>query len=380
MRCALLLILLGAVACSGTPAHERDQAIRRAAEWLWAQQAEDGGWHSETYGLLRSGQALTPFVLHVLKRVPGIEPPAQGEQRAVTFIAKNLDADGALGRADPDLEEYPCYATAHAVSALAPYRGVCMGSVQVPAGTVARMAKWLRGQQFAEPWGWKPDDPPYGAWGLGGEPRKPPHAGHLDLSMTRHVLEALATDGPVAAVDPAFQKAAVYVERCRNRDNGFHFSTVVLGANKAGPMGDGYRSYGTTTADGILSLLAMGVSKEHSSVQTALTWLVEHHRVDRVPGLPDGEAARWRDAMIHYYWAASARVFHKTGVIRAPPRHDWRKQMAAAIVARQRADGGFKNDSVLMKEDDPLIATTLALDALLSTRRSLGQSALARAK
>ena len=44
--------------------------------------------------------------------------------------------------------------------------------------------------------------------------------------------------------------------------------------------------------------------------------------------------------------------------------------MVAAIVARQRTDGSFANDSVLMKEDDPLIATTLALSALLSTRSS----------
>lgn len=363
---AWLLILLGAAACGAgtpTPAQERDEAIRRAAEWLWAQQAEDGGWHSETYGLLRSGQALTPFVGRVLLKVPPEirKAPSGGFLRAREFVHRHLRS-GALGRSDPELEEYPNYATACAVMFL-------------KSGERPPLLAWLRGQQFAEPLGWKPDDPPYGAWGLGGEPHKPPRAGHLDLSMTRHVLQALAAAG-VSSDDEAFRRAAVYVERCRNRDNGYHFSTVVLGANKAGPQGDGYRSYGTTTADGILSLLAMDVSKEHSSVQTALTWLIEHHRVDRVPGLPDGEPSRWREAMIHYYWAASARVFDRIGVIRAPPRHDWRREMIAAIVARQRADGSFKNDSVLMKENDPLIATTLALDALLSTRSSRGREVL----
>ena len=360
MRRALLLILLGAVACSAetpTPGQERDEAILRAAAWLWAQQAEDGGWHSGNYGLLRSGQALTPFVGRVLMRVPHeiTKAPPGGFARAREFVRKHLTS-AALGRSDPELEEYPNYATACAVMFL-------------KAEERPPLLEWLRGQQFVETLGWKPDDPPYGAWGLGGAPRRPPHAGHLDLSMTRHVLEALAADG-VRAGDPAFRKASVYLERCRNRDRGFHFSTVVLAANKAGPQGDGYRSYGTTTADGILSLLAMGVSKEHWKVQTALSWLVEHHRVDRVPGLPEGSRALWSEAMIHYYWAASASVFDKTGVIRAPPRHDWRKEMVAAIVARQRTDGSFANDSVLMKEDDPLIATTLALSALLSTRSS----------
>src|SRR5262249_23564769 len=44
--------------------------LARAAGYLWNQQAEDGGWHSHTYGLLRSGQALTPFVLEALLQVP----------------------------------------------------------------------------------------------------------------------------------------------------------------------------------------------------------------------------------------------------------------------------------------------------------------------
>ena len=42
----------------------------RAAAWLWAQQDADGAWRSRTYGLLRSGQALTPFLLHALLDVP----------------------------------------------------------------------------------------------------------------------------------------------------------------------------------------------------------------------------------------------------------------------------------------------------------------------
>ena len=43
--------------------------LAKAAGYLWKQQAADGGWHSHTYGLLRSGQALTPFVLGALLEV-----------------------------------------------------------------------------------------------------------------------------------------------------------------------------------------------------------------------------------------------------------------------------------------------------------------------
>ena len=61
------LLTAGAAACSR---HDDQAPLRRAVDYLWAQQAEDGGFHSATYGLLRSGQSLTPFVLNALLSVP----------------------------------------------------------------------------------------------------------------------------------------------------------------------------------------------------------------------------------------------------------------------------------------------------------------------
>src|SRR5437660_12144011 len=85
-----------------------------AARYLWSQQAGDGGFHSSTYGLLRSGQSLTPFVLDALLDVPegvlAARPAAVG--RALGFIRKNTNSDGALGRMDESAADYPNYATA----------------------------------------------------------------------------------------------------------------------------------------------------------------------------------------------------------------------------------------------------------------------------
>src|SRR5437667_6285487 len=92
-----------------------------AAEYLWIQQAEDGGWHSQTYGLLRSGQSLTPFVLEALLEVPGeiYTPPQAKVDRAIAFIRVRTQPDGALGLADREtgIPDYPNYATALAVRA-----------------------------------------------------------------------------------------------------------------------------------------------------------------------------------------------------------------------------------------------------------------------
>jgi len=161
--------------------------------------------------------------------------------------------------------------------------------------------------------------------------------------MTRHVLQAVG--------DPS-GRAKKYLERCRNADGGFMFSPVVLDANKAG-VG---KSYGTATADAVLALLAL-----EDPVGPALEWLTNHHRIDGVPGFDDA-TAKWRDGMLYYYLAASSQAFRQT---RGGPR-GWQEEMIRGLAARQREDGSFKNASFLMKEDDPLIATTLALLALTS--------------
>src|SRR5713226_1001968 len=138
---AALAILLSA-GCS----HPLEQpALARAATYLWSQQAGDGGWHSHTYGLLRSGQALTPFVLEALLQVPeGAYPmPRGGVDRAIAFIRKNTRSDGALGVADEIVPGYPNYATALAVSAL--NRRLAGWETQLGS-----MAAYLRSQQFTE--------------------------------------------------------------------------------------------------------------------------------------------------------------------------------------------------------------------------------------
>lgn len=334
MRLALSLGLLIAVGCGRKPQPilTPEAAIAKGTAFLWSRQGPDGGWHSEAYGLLKSGQSLTPFILTLLLRQPS-DPKAV--DRAREFIRRHTNLEGGLGKSDPEMDDYPTYATALAV----------------PAGSESGRS-FLRKQQFTEENGWKREDAPYGGWGFG-EARRPPEPGHLDLSMTRYALQAL---GPG---DPACAKAEVFLRKCQNKDGGFLFSPVVVDANKAGRD----RSYGTATADGILALLAIGAKPDDPRIQAALRWLVEHHRVDRVPGFPDDDRA-WSQGMLYYYLAASAEVFARLG------GRDWRKEMSDALVTSQRPDGSWRNESFLMKEDDPLIATRFAVAALLSATTS----------
>ncbi len=309
-------------------------ALARGADYLWRQQGKDGGWHSRTYGLLRSGQSLTPFALNALLRLPNA--PQAGVGRAVRFILANTNRHGAVGMSEPDIPDFPNYSTALSVCALrrAGWEGW------------RPMVEYLRGQQFAQRNGWKPADAAFGAWGMGGEVRTPPDTGHVDLSMTRHVLEALRAGG-VAVSDPAIQAARIYVERCQNPDGGFFFSTTEADTNKAGELGKLYRSYGTTTADGVLALVAAGYSRGDRRVVAATRWLREHHRGMAVAGFVGPAYDRWPEGLAFYYAAA----------VRAAVGVD----VTGELERRQRADGSWSNAENLVKEDDPLIATPFAI-------------------
>jgi len=343
----LTALAAAATACRRDASGLQDQDLRleAAVEYLWSQQGSDGGFHSQTYGLLSSGQSLTPFVLNALVSVPEsvAQRPRRGVEDAIGFIVDQTSHDGILGLDDPSVADYPNYATALAVRAL-----MRTGNVPLARPMVAA----LRRQQFAEANGWYEADAPYGGWGMGGPIRRPPGAGHVDLSMTRCVLEALAAAG-AGPEDPAFKRARVYVARSQNPDGGCYFSTVNAETNKAGGARRGFASYGTATADGVLALRALGVSENDEALLKATRWLEAHHEPDRAPGLDEAPYDGWDQGLRFYYAGTIARAMPHLRV----------------TLPAQSPDGSFSNPSNLVKEDDPLIATAFAIEALVAERR-----------
>jgi hypothetical protein len=356
---AVLAAAVLAVSCS-RPLPKPRTPLGQAASYLWRQQAPDGGWHSHTYGLLHSGQSLTPFVLTALLAVPEKEYPPQPTRvdRALAFIADKTRADGALGLAD-SIPDYPNYSTALAVLA------ICRARRPGWDAQAQRMTGFLRTQQFTEQNGWTRDHPAYGAWGMGGARLTPPDTGHVDLSMTRYVLQALRA-ASVPASDPLFEKAGVFVSRCQapGNDGGFFFTTTEFDTNKAGMDGAHFRTYGTTTADGILAMTALGWPwpKADPPMEAAATWLKTHHRDMLVPGFVGEAYQRWPKGLSFYYAAAASEAFHALGV-------DAGSAVQESLKASQRADGSWMNPENLVKEDDPLIATPFAIRALVAAGR-----------
>ena len=334
------LLTAAAAACS-----RRDDAapLQRAVDYLWTQQAEDGGFHSATYGLLRSGQSLTPFILNALLSVPNslVRPRPAGLDRAFAFLKRNTNEDGEIGRMDETAADYPNYATSLAVTAMVKAR--LAGS----SPDIERMIGHLRAQQFSEAGDWKAVDAPYGAWGMGGPIHRRPDTGHVDLSMTRCVLEALQAAG-VPSSDPAVTKALVYLKRSQNPDGGFFFSAVNPDINKAGEANGGFISYGTATADGVLALRAAGIDDSDERIARALQWLKAHHNAEHASGF-EGTA---RES-----WGSGLRFYYAYVISRAMPG-------LPVTLPSQDADGSFRNSNKMVKEDDPLIATSCAVYVL----------------
>lgn len=355
--------------------------MRAAGDYLVARQSADGAWRSNVYGPFKEGDALTAIAVLALIELAGgdaarYEPSIE---RATGYLAA-LTQDGAIRPPQHGLA-YPVYTAAGAVIAL-----THSGSEPHLKARDVWLA-YLRERQLAEHLGWSPDDAAYGGWGYAADlPRKPGDdlpLGTLaepNLSATTFALAALRAAG-MAADDPAIRKALRYVSRCQNfpavssnvgpfDDGGFHFMLGDPVRNKAGAVGvdaDGrtrFASYGSATADGVRAFALAGVPADDPRAMAAWQWMRDHFRADAHPGEYAADRAGARESVYFYYVQALSAALIRSNGLAEPVRREWAEQLTRALVARQRTDGSWRNPSVDVREDDPLVASSLAVAAL----------------
>ena len=351
---------------------EARAALSRGLDWLWGQQSDDGRFRSSTYGFFREGQSLTPFALDALLDVAAAGVEVDGARVAMALEAIHLmthkGAVGLLGAA----ADYPVYATGLALS--------CWGRVRPPGweDRVRSHLGWLLDKQLTgEEWS---GHIAHGGFPMGGGERPTPATpGHVDLSMTRRALTGLR-DAGLPLDHRAFRLGRRFVLACAGEGGGFVYSPVQPELNKGGGLRTGdppisVASYGSATCDGLLALRAVTAGPlteaTHPRVGSALVWLRRHHRLDANPGVQGGPMEVFGPAMKGYYRAASSRVFEALG---GP--EGWEGELVKAVLDEQREDGSWANPSNLQKEDDPLVATPLALRAVA---RAIASSERSRA-
>ena len=95
-----------------------------------------------------------------------------------------------------------------------------------------------------------------------------------------------------------------------------------------------------------------------------MSWLVKRPSVELVPGfegLPP--EAGWQRGLRYYYFASLSRVLPLFPRSEIAPR---REALVKQLLTLQAKDGSWVNESDRMRENDPLIATPLAVTALAS--------------
>lgn len=356
-------------------------AIRDGLAWLAEQQGDDGGWHSPTYGAMRGGAAITALVLFAASTVEERLRGVHGARwrRGGEFLAAGIDDDGCPRNPDKSVD-FPTYAAALLLRAAPRLK------LDVPRAKRHKLVDYLLATQIADARGFEPASPHYGGWDLTGDVRMRGFTTGANISVACFVLEALAAEKTVVA-DAARKRALAWLARCQNLpkeakpgDGGFFFQADRNNdANKALWTDDRHespRSYGTATADGLRALVAAigdaDAAAKDERVAAAATWLDKHTDLTVVPGFPPPPAAdpktgevepfaQWPLALRFYYYASLAQA------IRFLPTESRDKRRAALrthVVSLQQPDGRWENEAHHMRENDPLIATSLALVAL----------------
>jgi hypothetical protein len=199
----------------------------------------------------------------------------------------------------------------------------------------------------------------------------------VDLSHTRRVLEALRIVLP--ADHPCFRKAQVYLGRVQNLstddhqgdpvylDGGFFTSIATPETNKSAAVPgipDRWYSYATATCDGVLGLLAAGIEQDDPRVEQAMTWLILHPELSFPEGIPHDDPMQWHRVMKYYHLSVRGEI--NACIDRG---RDQAAMIARILISEQRKNGSFINPlGASIKEDDPLLATALAIRALGSIK------------
>ncbi len=343
---------------------DQEFSVTRGVEYLLKQQAADGGWHSVTYGQLKGGSSLTTLALDTLSQLPA---EIRGKHTAAiekgfAFLQPGFIKRRTIAAADGSLD-FPTYGSALWLTA----NQRLSRETEAANGKLCR--DYLLQAQLLEPRGFAADHVSYGGWDFLGAGDAEAVTTGTNVSIVAHALEALVSDKSAAA-NQARAAARGWLLRCQQPDGGFCFTPEPMSLNNKAEFSDEARqkprAYGTATCDGIRGLLATGLAAD-DAVKRAIMWLNKRPALEVVPGFEDLAAeTEWRRGLRFYYYYSLARILP---LLPAAERLSRSRDIERILLKDQQADGRWQNESDRMRENDPLIATSLAISTLLQLAR-----------
>ncbi len=333
-------------------------SVDRAVQFLTAAQAADGSFSTA------AGPGPTAIITTALLRHGrGLNDPVVA--KAMKYLEGMVHADGGIYQPGAVYANYEtclclvCFKEAN--------RDGRYDKTLKAAEAYVKEKQWDEGEKIDK------SDLKYGGAGYGKKERP-------DLSNTQFLVDALvaAGEGPK---DEAMQKALVFVSRCQNfysennntpfatqgpKDGGFFYTCAAGGDSPAGKTAEGgLKSYGSMTYAGLKSMIHCGLTPDDPRVKAAADWVKKNYDVKANPEMGN--------AGLYYYYHTFAKALDamKLDAVEDAKgvKHNWRAELAAELVQRQRPDGSWINsgDNRWM-EGDPNLVTGYALLSLAYCR------------
>lgn len=351
-----------------------ESSLQRGSDWLLRQQDKDGAWRSTTYGQLKEGPAITATVLWSasLAELADANEWQAAARRAMAFLSTGLKRTQSPSAPDGTLD-YPVYAAAMLLIANESFENL------LTAETSRQLTKYLVDAQCGLSRQFEPSRPDFGGWDLFGSETKAITSG-TNISTSRFVLQAL-TLSKTPIEREVRTRASDWLARCfattpdapdgSKRPGGFVFSPE---PNHLGNKAEWFdeertkpRPYGSTTCDGLLSLIALHGAELKDQLwqrrrDEAIAWLTLHDAVGVDPGFEDAPPeAKWAESLRFYYFAGLGECLPLLDRQVAKERA---ARLAKSLLVLQRENGSWQSEAARMREDDPLIATTFSLVAM----------------
>ena len=350
---------------------ESEAAVKRALNYLKADQREDGSWQGDP--------AITGLVVTAMVGSGSDEfgPHSEIVTKGLGFIRKSAKPDGGIYG-----QLYPTYTTSICAMAL------LEAGLPQDKELLKKARTFMLDSQADESEDVTKADPQYGGWGY--EKDASGQATHRpDMSNTQFVVEALKNleataeedvaaagtgQGAQTRTELAFDRAIVFLQRCQNlksvndqpwaqNDGGFVYRP---GESKAAEEEEGgLRSYGSMTYAGLKSMVYARLKKDDPRVVAAFDWIRKHWTVTENPSLGDQG--------LYYYYLTMARalsVYGEETITDAGGKaHDWRGELVGQLLKVQKADGSWANTNGRWMEQMPDLVTSYSVLSIENATR-----------
>lgn len=330
---------------------EAAAAMDRATDWLRRHQQADGNWSNREF------PALTALPVWALIVSGHQDTPAV--QRGIEYILSCVHEDGSIW-VEPAKERkgggLKNYNTALSMVALHLTGEPALQPIVRRARAFVARGQHLGGDEY------------HGGMGYDAETNR----AYADLSNSYVAYEAMRLTeelkdlrGQHPHADLDWAAAEQFVASLQNPDGGFIYkpghSNAGADTNETGEVA--FRSYGSMTYAGLLSLIYADVSAEDPRVQSAFDWAARHWDLAENPGMgPEG---------LYYFYNVLTKALAAYGEEVLPtepqPVH-WRTELIRKLLNLQRIEpdgtGYWQNDVGRWMESDPVLVTAYSLIAL----------------